>query len=208
MSDLADNLDGEFRLGAYDSEDVPHWKDKWKHRKVSPRTKIAAHLYSTGIAKTLKEAGELAGLGKNCIYPMNSSGNEEFQELKAASERRALIATGDINMVLQMLGREAVAKIADLMDSAEKEEVQLKAAVDLADRSQETSKVQKLIVGAISLDGADVDKLTAAMVEAAEAQRINVRATVGDYVTVDTAAPVMFIPAPTALSQPFEDLDA
>lgn len=190
-----DNLDHEFRLGQYETPlDKPHWKEPFKHRKVSPRMKIAAHLYASGTAKTLKEAGELAGLGKNVIYPMNESNNEEFELAKAQSERRALIATGDINMALQVLGRAAVQKISDLMENADKEEIQLKAAVDLADRSQETSKVQKLIVGAISLDGKDVEKLTAAMVEAAQAQRENVAATVGDFVTVDTAAPRLNLP--------------
>lgn len=196
-------LDSEFRLGQYDSDSPkikgsanPNstWKEGFKDRKISPRMKIAAHLYGTGIAKNLKEAGELAGLGKGYIYPMNISGNEEFETLKSNSERRAQIATGDINQVLQMLGREAVAKIADLMDHADKEEVQLKAAVDLADRSTETSKVQKLMVGQITLDGQDVAKLTAAMVESAEAQRLNVAATHGDFVTVDTTAAPLQIP--------------
>lgn len=179
------------------------WKDRYADRKVSPRMRIAAKLYQSGIAKTLGEAAKLAGLAPSSLYAMNISENDEFNRIsnKAAVDRE--IATGDISVVLQRLGRSALTKLNSLMETSGSEGIQLKAAQDLADRSPETSKVQKLAISSISLDGQDIGKITAAMVEAAEVKMKFVEVTTGDFVRVSTDAPA--ISELTALPAPIRD---
>lgn len=165
------------------------WKDRYAGRKVSPRMRIAAKLYQSGIAKTLGEAAKLAGLAPSSLYAMNVSENDEFNRISSKAALDRDIATGDISVVLQRLGRSALSKLHTLMETSDSEGIQLKAAQDLADRSPETSKVQKLAISSISLDGQDVAKLTAAMVESAEVKQKYVEATEGDFVRVSIDAP-------------------
>jgi len=72
----------------------------------------------------------------------------------------------DISPIIQELGRRALAKLNSLMDEG-KQEVQLRAAIDLADRSPETSKTQKIDVHSMTLTGQDVAALAKALVESA-----------------------------------------
>src|SRR4030095_7318888 len=72
--------------------------------------------------------------------------------------------------LMNELGRRALAKIATLMESAGKEEVQLRAAIDLADHSPETTKTQRLDVTSLSLSGQDAKELAEVLVESARAR--------------------------------------
>jgi hypothetical protein len=163
------------------------WRDTYRNRRnFSPRMKLAAKLYGTGIAKTLGEASRLAGMSPATIYVMNSSGNEEFKRLIGEAERSRDIATGDISAVLQRLGRSGLAKIDQLREHAESEAVQLKAAIDLADRSPETSKIQRHAIASVSIEGHEVEKLTKALVEAAMVQQQYSAVHIGDFVKVST----------------------
>ncbi len=182
--DNADEYAGLFSQLAEANIQPPHWKDKYAHRKISPRIRLAAKYYNSGIAPTLGEAARLAGLHPGTLYAMNVSDNEEYKRIGDQAAKNADIATGEISIVLQRLGRNALQTIEDLRINADKDETKLKAAIDLADRSPETSKIQKLQVQSISLDGKDVEVLTRSLVEAAEVQGRFTDATTGDYVKV------------------------
>lgn len=176
----------------------PSWKAKYVDRKISPRVRLAAKYYNSGIAKTLGEAAKLAGLHPGTLYAMNVSGNEEYNRISGEAAKNADIATGEISIVLQRLGRNALQTIEELRAKSDSESIKLKAAIDLADRSPETSKIQKMQVATISLEGKDIAALTRSLVEAAEVQgRFSEMAT-GDYVkvTTESASPQLSLPTP------------
>lgn len=168
----------------------PTWKAKYTDRKISPRVRLAAKYYNSGIAKTLGEAARLAGLHPGTLYAMNISGNEEFNRISAQAAKNADIATGDISAVLQRLGRNALITIEELRAKSDSESIKLKAAIDLADRSPETSKVQKTASLGITLEGKDIAELTRSLVEAAKVQNEFIGVTTGDYVKVTTESVV------------------
>ena len=70
-------------------------------------------------------------------------------------------------ILLERLGRQAIGVLGNLMYGAESEPVKLAAAKDLADRSHETAKTQKLHVESFTMSGKDASALASAMVEAA-----------------------------------------
>lgn len=134
---------------------------------ISPRVRLAARLYATGAAKTKKEASEMAGLHPNYLTLLTgANGSEKVKSL--INDVDAMIEDESIatSKIIQRLGRKALGRLANLMDS-ENEHVALKAAVDLADRAPETSKTQKIQVESLTLDGTDVRALTQAMLESA-----------------------------------------
>ena len=77
------------------------------------------------------------------------------------------------------------------MDRAEKEEVQLRAAIDLADRGSKTAKITKLQAEPFKLDDNAAQMLADALVASATARQRHVEAASGNYikVDVDTAVP-------------------
>lgn len=132
----------------------------------TPRVRLAALLHESGIAKTKKEASEMAGLHPN-TYTVASNGSEPVRRMADALRDRILDRNVDSADILSTLGREAIAKIYDKM-SSDNENVSLKAAIDLADRSPEVSKVQKHEVSAgITIGNADAKMLADAMLESA-----------------------------------------
>lgn len=176
----------------------PEWKRRFAGRKISPRVRIAARLYNTGIARTLGEAAKMAGLAPATLYAMNVSDNEEYNRIASQAAKDSDIATGDISAVLQRLGRNALITIEALRASSESEAIRLKAAIDLADRSPETSKIQKMQVQTITMEGKDVAELTRGMIEAAQVQAQFTEVTTGDFVKVTTEshAPQLSLPTP------------
>jgi hypothetical protein len=173
------------------SDEAPSWKELYAQRKLSPRVR----LYGSGIAKTMEEASRLANLNPMTLYGMNAANNPEFKRLVGLAEEHRDIATGDISIVLQRLGRKALDTINRLREDAESEAVQLKAAIDLADRSSETSKIQRHAIATISIEGEDVERLTKTLVESASVRVEYAHLASGDFVRVSTDAPV-----PLALS--------
>jgi hypothetical protein len=102
----------------------------------------------------------------------------------------AQMDAGSVNMsvAIQELGRKGLVKIAQMMESDEvKDELRLRAAMDLADRSPETSKTSKLsIEGDITLREGDAQRLIQALVEASEADsKFAHEVSSGDYIKVD-----------------------
>lgn len=136
--------------------------------KATPRTRMAARLYATGAARTKAEASSMAGLHRNYLQMLTGkNGSTEVKRIISDTDQLIEDETIATTVILQKLGRKAIGRIAKKMES-DNEHVALKAAIDLADRSPETSKTQKIQVESFSLDGKDVEALTRAMIEAAE----------------------------------------
>jgi hypothetical protein len=166
------------------------YRDKFRRVKpLSPRMRNAVRLYSTGIAGTKYEAAKMAGLHPGTFYVVTSPAVADGQVNRLMTQTDQLVQdeTIDTRRLLDILGRKAIGKIANLMNSAAKEEVQLKAAVDLADRGSDTSKIQKHQVESFTLRGADVAALTEAMVAAAESQRDFGPHVMGDFKRLESA---------------------
>jgi len=173
---------------------------------VSPRVRLAARLYATGAAKTKKEASEMAGLHPNYLTLLTGeNGSSKVKNL--INDVDSMIEDESIatSKIIQRLGRKALGRLANLMDSPN-ENVALKAAVDLADRAPETSKTQKIQVESLTLDGEDVRALTHAMLESARLRGDYAQVAVDGLVEVEIDKPAE-LPAGTSKSEHKEPVD-
>src|SRR5574338_737941 len=110
---------------------------------LSPRVRMALRLYGTGAVPTLVEASRTAGLNDNALY-FRRYHDKRMDIYLHQLDKEIHEGSIDMTKVLQRLGRQAVVNIAHLADSAQKEDVRLRANQDLADRSPETAKTHKL----------------------------------------------------------------
>ncbi len=167
----------------------------------SPRVRTAAWLYVSGAAKTKREASALAGLHPNYLTMMS---NESLPTKRLMNDIQQMIENEalDSSIIMKKLGRRALGKLNTLMDSAN-ENVALKAAQDLADRSPETSKTQKIDVGGgLTLGTLDAKALATALVESARerakydhvAEHGLVEVDMGESVVVGSISPKSTVP--------------
>lgn len=160
--------------------------DRLRRRRPSPRVELGLRLWAAGLG-TKKHIAQSIGISPNSIYHntmhavINPNAAATVQRINALIEDE----TVEIGKALRLAGRRAVTKIVNTMENASSEVLQFKAAQDLADRSPETSKTQKLAVTSFSLTGDDVRDLARSMVEAAEAKRDFADVAKGDFVKVD-----------------------
>jgi hypothetical protein len=136
-------------------------------KTLSPRLNLAATLYATGAAGTKREASRLAGLHPHYLTMMTNY-NEPTKRLVNQLRERILNESIDASVLLRTMGRKALARLDELVDSSN-EHVALKAAIDLADRSPEASKTQRLEVTSLTLGSDDARELAKALVEASGA---------------------------------------
>lgn len=155
--------------------------------KINPRVRMAARLWATGGAPTKAAAARAVGLNKTWFTLMTNH-NEQVKRLVNDIDARIEDESADMSAVLRTLGRKAIAKISNLMQTAGKEEIQFKAAVDLADRSTETSKIQKLQIESMQISSTDAKELAKSLVEAAKVSLRFKEAVAGDFVKVDSSA--------------------
>jgi hypothetical protein len=152
---------------------------------VSPRVRMAAALYASGAVPTKKAASEAAGLHPHYLTHITQKvGSEKVRQLIDDIGERITDESVEASVILRTLGRQAVKRIHQLMDS-DNENIALKAAIDLADRSNETSKTQKVQVDGFSLGDEDAKLLAAALVRSAQAEAGHGKVISGDYVRVD-----------------------
>ena len=157
--------------------------------------KHALRLVAQGAA-TQRVAAQAFGLDE---HPLSRIKNLNLEAKRLMDEVDLAVANKgiDLSVTMQTIGREAIRKIRGLMHGAEKEELQLKAAQDLADRNPETSKVQRhqQIAGMIDPEAAKL--LAAALVEAAEIRVRMEQAGIGDGDFIhpgDQSAPIAVPP--------------
>jgi hypothetical protein len=163
-------------------------------REMPPRLRNAIRLYESGATRTMADAARVAGISAN-----NFSGVRKYNPMaRAEVDRiRADINTGvvDMSSAIARLGRLGVGKIAELMETAAKEEIQLKAAQDLADSSHETSKTHKVALeGDVTLPASTVNDLARALIEQAARREKFADAASGDYIKVNEAQPLLALP--------------
>lgn len=161
----------------------------------SPRTRMAARLYVTGAAKTKREASVLAGLSSNYLTMLTApnGGSEAIKRLVSDTDRMIEDKSIDESVIIRKLGREALGRIAALMQSPN-DHVSLKAAQDLADRSPYTAKTQKLEIDAFTLSGQDAKELAAAIIESVKPSDLR------DKVAVEGLIEVSDLPQPEVKS--------
>lgn len=84
--------------------------------------------------------------------------------------------------LLQSLSLRAVRRIAELMDNAQSERTRLAAAIDLADRGQETSKIHKSASIQATLAPEDANALAKALASASTARDTYAHFAQGEHV--------------------------
>lgn len=160
-----------------------YYNNMGRGRRLSPRVKMGLQIYASGAAKTVKEAAEIVGLSQVHLGNVKNLGGG--QELIDRMQGKIEDAAVNTSALLRSLGVEAVHKLAALMRTAGSENIQLAAAKDLADRSPETSKTQKIQVDSFSINGEDAKHLAEAMIRAQQSREVWSGQTQGDFVKVD-----------------------
>lgn len=144
--------------------------------------RTAIRLYETGAAKTKKEASTLAGLDPSTFtvntYRVPGQVQPEQDRVRAMLDEKAV----DMSVLLNALGMKAIERIHDLMEGSPDHKIQLRAAIDLADRAPQTSKVQRHQVTALTLDGKDAAAIAEALVAAARVREEYSISATGDFV--------------------------
>lgn len=132
----------------------------------------------------------MVGISPQNLYAITapSAANPHVNNLYESVDQVLQDRTIDVSTLIKKLGEEAVRTAGRLMAYG-KEEVQLRAAVELMDRSPETAKITKHQIEAPKIDESDAKLLAEALVEAATARRRHLEAATGDYVKVDTDKP-------------------
>lgn len=122
---------------------------------MTPREELAVRLFHTGAAKTKAEAMRAVGIS---TWPEGA--DVMGRKIADALDQRFM----DTGMLLRVLGREGLETIADTMrDPGAGPALRLKAAIDLADRGPETSKIQRHTVMSAQFSGDDLRALADAI---------------------------------------------
>ena len=142
-----------------------------KPEEFSPRVKLALRLYVHGVCKTQKEAAHAAGLNYNYFHTVlhTPAGKHYMKTAHQLIEEHA----NDTNALIAKLSHRAVEVIGTLMEDAGKEDVRLRAAIDLADRGPETAKIQKHQVESFTLANADARALAESILMASQVRANN-----------------------------------
>jgi len=160
----------------------------WGHRQtLSPAVARAMDLWLTGAVSTKKAAAEAVGISPVTLHG-NAKSPAGIRYIESAHEA---ISNRTINtsVLIEQLSRRAVEVIGGMMEDAEQPALRLKAAIDLADRGKETSKVTKVQTESFSISGRDVEALAKAMVMGAKLREQYPEAAEGDFIKVEADAP-------------------
>lgn len=147
--------------------------------KLSPRVRMGLRMYVNAAVPTLGKAAEAVGLSyQQLAIAKNSPAGKEYMETahKILEDR-----TLETSVVIQRLGRRAIEIVGGLMEDAGSDAIRLKAAIDLADRAPETSKVHKMQVESFTLDGKDARAIAEALVTGRGVQEKYAHLSVGNY---------------------------
>lgn len=110
------------------------------------------------------------------------------------------------NELIEKLSRRAVEVIGTTMEEASSEGLRLKAAIDLADRGSETSKIHKHQVESFTLGAEDARNIAESMVAAAALRAKHTPLRLGDFdkvtVDVDDSQVPVVVPNPALKLEP------
>lgn len=151
------------------NEDYLAVKERLDNAQLRPRARMALRMYALGAVPSIAAAAEATGMNNAYLGIIASSkpGMEYIDKMQEKMDITAITTTD----LIQQLGRKAVVQIANHMENASSESLRLKAAIDLADRSPETSKTQKLQVESFSIDGKDAKAIAEALVQGQQVHR-------------------------------------
>lgn len=137
-------------------------------KELSPRVRMALRMYVNAAVPTLGEAARAVGINYNHLaLCARSPVGQEFMTTAHEIINDKAAAT---NVLIEKLGRRALEVIGQTMEDSQSEALRLKAAIDLADRSPETAKSQKLSLEAFTLEGKDAQLLAQALAEGKEVE--------------------------------------
>ena len=129
---------------------------------LNPRVKMALRMYAFGACKTLTEAAEVCDLSVGYLsLKKNSPAGEAYMQ---SAQQILDDKTASTSEILNRLGRRGLEVIGQFVEDPADKKLQLRAAIDLADRAPETSKVQKVQVESFTLAGRDAKALAEALV--------------------------------------------
>lgn len=154
---------------------------------LTPRVKHACRLYASAAVSTKKEAAEAVGLNPSYFNVITQPGHAKsmpeaialIDEIQQKIEDKAV----DLSSVVQLVSREALVEVRNLMKDSKNEAIKLKAASDILDRNPETSKTQKIQATSFSLSGEDAKQLAHALVLSAQAAQ-QIAPVTGDFVRI------------------------
>ena len=134
----------------------------------------AARLYASGVVPTKKAAALALGLKPVSFYQATSKtmGSPLLLDTINNTTQQVAERTVDVGALLARLSVEAIGTIDHIRRNGTSEDIRLKAAIDLADRGPQTSKVQKHQVESFTLDGKDVEAIRRAMVESIQVAQL------------------------------------
>jgi len=129
---------------------------------LSPRMRMALRMYAFGAVPTLSAAAEAVGVSLSALSlkKKTPAGQAYMQSAQQILDDK----TASTSQIISQLGRRAIEVIADKMENAKDDKLQLRAAIDLADRAPETSKVQKIQMESFTLAGKDAKAIAEALV--------------------------------------------
>ena len=168
-----------------------HWREVQRTRRISPRVRLAARLYASGLAPTKGQAADAAGLSRQTFYLVSSPGvdNPEIKNLLGETDRIVLDKTATLSSRVHALADRAVETLHRLVQS-NNEHVALKAASDVLDRVPETSKTLKHEVrGGFALGHEEAKLLATALAAGARVREKNELLASGNVVHVEIEEP-------------------
>lgn len=151
-------------------------------KHLSPAAKVALKALVLGAAKTNKEAGAISGL--HPVYVGMLKNSPIGSGFMAAHEGKVDDKLIETSALMELLGREALQKMAGLMRFSNDENIILRSAQDLMDRAPTTSKVQKHQVESFTLSSEDAREIAKAMVESAQRRAEFREAAEGSFVRI------------------------
>jgi hypothetical protein len=148
--------------------------------RISPAVARAIDLWMTGAAKTRKEAAEAVGITPVTLnLNIRSPAGRAYVNTAHDIIREKSI---DTSVLIEKLSRRAIEVIGGMMEDADKEDVRLRAAIDIADRGKETAKTTKIQADVFTVSGRDVAALAEAMVKAANIHEQFAEAATGNFI--------------------------
>lgn len=109
-------------------------------------------------------------------------------------ERRIEEGTIETSQAIALLAKRAVIKMGQLMEYSDRQDIQLKAATEIADRCPETQKTQQIHATTLSLGSDDAREIAKALVESAQARDRFAHIARDGLVEVDLDQPPMVLP--------------
>lgn len=160
---------------------------------LNPRVRMALRMYAFGACKTLGEAAECVGLSPVWLsLKKNSPAGQAYMQ---SAQQILDDKTASTSQIIEQLGRRALDIIGDKMENSKDDKIQLRAAIDLADRAPSTSKVQKIQMESFTLAGKDAKALAEALVAGKSVNEKFAHLAEGDFDKVaDPRTPLMLPP--------------